>query len=129
MTLADAIGNLALPADTTIIRADKELCTGHFPQEFFGQLVHEKKEIPLHSVGIKQGNPVMPMPSVPMQGPVSLHLTKATAFEEAQIRLSLIELRRTKGVTMAGVEKWSLVPVLSHCTEHQRCTNSCSART
>ena len=50
----------------------------------------------------------MPMPSVPMQGPVSLHLTKATAFEEAQIRLSLIELRRTKGVTMAGVEKWSL---------------------
>ena len=50
--------------------------------------------------------PSVPMPSVPMQ--LSLHLTKATAFEEAQIRLSLIELRRTKGITMAGVEKWSL---------------------
>ena len=50
----------------------------------------------------------MPMPSVPMQGPVSLHLMKATPFEEAQIRLSLIELRRTKGVTMVGIEKWSL---------------------
>ena len=50
----------------------------------------------------------MPMPSVPMQGPVSLNLAKATPFEEAQIRLSLIELRRSKGVTMAGVDKWSL---------------------
>lgn len=50
--------------------------------------------------------PSVPMPSVPMQ--LSLHLTKATAFEEAQIRLSLIELRRIKGITMAGVEKWSL---------------------
>lgn len=50
----------------------------------------------------------MPMPSVPMQGPVSLHLMKATPFEEAQIRLSLIELRRTKGITMQGVDKWSL---------------------
>ena len=48
------------------------------------------------------------MPSVPMQGPLSLNLAKATPFEEAQIRLSLIELRRNKGVTMAGVEKWSL---------------------
>ena len=50
----------------------------------------------------------MPMPSVPMQGPVSLSLAKATPLEEAQIRLSLIELRRTKGVTMVGIEKWSL---------------------
>ena len=49
-----------------------------------------------------------------MQGPVSLHLMKATAIEEAQIRLSLIELRRTKGVTMAGVEKWSLYYPIAH---------------
>ena len=104
MTLALAIGNLALPANTTIVRADKELCTRHSSQGlFFGKLVHEKKEIPLHSVPINKG-----MPSVPMQGPVSLKLMKATPFEEAHIRLSLIELRRSKGVTMTGIEKWSL---------------------
>lgn len=27
-------------------------------------------------------------------------------MEEAQIRLSLIEFRREKGVTMAGIDKW-----------------------
>ena len=66
-------------------------------------LFTKKKKIPLHSVPINKG-----MPSVPMQGPVSLKLMKATPFEEAQIRLSLIELRRSKGVTMTGIEKWSL---------------------
>ena len=47
MTLALAIGNLALPANTTIVRADKELCTRHSSQGlFFGKLVHEKKRFP-----------------------------------------------------------------------------------
>ena len=47
VTLALAVGNLALPADATIIRADKELGRGHFhTREFFGKLDHEKKKIP-----------------------------------------------------------------------------------
>ena len=74
-----------------------------FTRIVFWQTCSRKKKIPLHSVPINKG-----MPSVPMQGPVSLKLMKATPFEEAQIRLSLIELRRSKGVTMTGIEKWSL---------------------
>ena len=58
-------------------------------QTFFTRIVLAnlltKKKIPLHSVGIKQGNPAMPMPSVPMQGPLSLKLMKATQVEEAQM--------------------------------------------
>ena len=37
-----------------------------------------------------------------------LQLSKATPVEEEQIRLSLIELRRRAGLTMAGIDDWCL---------------------
>jgi hypothetical protein len=120
VTLAHTIGNLELATDTTVVRADKEHGRGQLTGEnWFRKLVPPPKKDSLHSVSIKE---IRSCRSKPCRcTDETLQLPKATPMEEAQIRLSLLELRRSKGVTMAGVDKWCLYNVLPCCREHKHC--------